>query len=123
MTALLKRRAHSKSPLLIRATPLSLTKKTTEHAMGEKKLKFVVDVEEGVQRISIQEHSVTYTKMAVNAFRTSERAQTDVGVSTVVIHTDINQDLKCRPQRVTLFLENADDKLSRKYHPCLGDGS
>ena len=91
--------------------------------MGERKLKFVVDVEEGVQRISIQEHSVTYTKMAVNAFRTSERAQTDVGVSTVVIHTDINQDLKCRPQRVTLFFENADDKLSRKYHPCLGDGS
>ena len=88
------------------SSPLSLTKKTTEHAMGERKLKFVVDVEDGVQRISIQEHSVTYTKMAVNAFRTSERAQTAVGVSTVVIHTDINQDLKCRPQRVTLFLED-----------------
>ena len=70
MTALLKRRAHFKNPLLMRTTPLSLTKKTTEHAMGERKLKFVVDVEDGVQRISIQEHSVTYTKMAVNAFRT-----------------------------------------------------
>ena len=75
--------------------------------MQKKKLKLVVGVAEEVLKISNQEHFVTSAKMAVNASRTSEGAQKAVGVSTVVIHTVINQEMKCHPQLLNPFLESA----------------